>query len=189
MTFPTAEHLAHLPHAELVVLVKELIVAVQRLEAENQQLKAEVAKERPSPPTSHNSSQPPARAVKRNLPADRKRKKLGPPFGHARKIRAWVAQPDRIIEAPVAWCGHCQADLRGVEPRAVVRHQLTELPPITPVVIETRQSEVVCPDCQRVTRGELPAGLEGGGSFGGCGFHTDHTFMQQAEASCAKVVT
>jgi transposase len=166
MTFPTAEHLAHLPHAELVVLVKELIVAVQRLEAENQQLKAEVAKERPSPPTSHNSSQPPSRDVKRNLPADRKRKKLGPPFGHARKIRAWVAQPDRIIEAPVAWCGHCQADLRGVEPRAVVRHQLTELPPITPVVIETRQSEVVCPDCQRVTRGELPAGLEGGGSFG-----------------------
>jgi transposase len=35
-----------------------------------------------------------------------------------------------------------------------------------PVVIETRQAEVVCPDCQQITRGELPAGLEGGRSFG-----------------------
>lgn len=166
MKLPTTEQLAQLTHAELVAMVTELIAAVQRLEAENRQLKVELAKERPSPPTSRNSSQPPSRDVKRNRPANRKRKKLGPPFGHARKLRAWVAQPDRIIEAPVARCGYCQADLCGVEPRGVVRHQLTELPPCTPVVIETRQAEVVCPDCQRVTRGELPTGLEGGSSFG-----------------------
>jgi transposase len=167
MTLPTTEHIAELSHAELVVLVKELIVAVQRLEAENQQLKAELAKALPpSPPTSHNSSQPPSRDVKRNLAATRKRKKHGPPFGHARQTRAWVAQPDRILEARVECCGHCQADLRGIEPRAVLRHQLTEIPPLAPVVIETRQAEVVCPDCQRVTRGELPAGLDGGRSFG-----------------------
>ena len=48
MTRPTTEQIAHLTHAELSALVKELIVAVQRLEAENRQLKAEVAKERPS---------------------------------------------------------------------------------------------------------------------------------------------
>ncbi len=166
MTFPTTEQVAHLPHAELIGLVKELIVTVQRLERENEQLKAKLAKERPSPPTSHNSSQPPSRDEKRTLPAGRKRKKLGPPFGHARKTRPWVEQPDRIIEAPVEWCAHCQADLRSVEPRTVVRHQLTELPPITSVVLETRQAEVLCPACQRVTRGELPAGLEAGRSFG-----------------------
>jgi transposase len=166
MKVPAIEHIAELSHGELVGLVKELLVAVQRLEAENQQLKAELAKAPLPPPTSHNSSQPPSRDVKRNLVANRKRKKHGPPFGHARQTRAWVAAPDRIIEAPVGSCGHCQADLRGVEPRAILRHQLTELPPITPVVIETRQAEVVCPECQRVTRGELPAGLEGGRSFG-----------------------
>ena len=173
MTLPTIEHMAELSHAELVVLVKELIVAVQRLEAENQQLKAENqqlqvewGKASPPPPTSQTSSQPPARDGKRNLAANRKRKKPGPPFGHARQTRAWVAKPDRIIEAAVASCGHCQADLRGVEPRAVLRHQLTELPPITPVVLETRQAEVVCPDCQRITRGKLPVGLDGGRSFG-----------------------
>lgn len=64
------------------------------------------------------------------------------------------------------WCQHCQAELRGVEPRAVVRRQFTELPPVKPVVMETRQHEVVCPACQRVTRGVLPPGLEAGRSFG-----------------------
>lgn len=164
MTLPTTDHIAQLTHAELVALVTELIIAVQRLEAENQQLKAELAKDRP--PTSQNSSQPPSRDVKRNLATNRKRKKHGPPFGHARQRRAWGATPDRILEARVESCGYCQADLRGVAPRAVLRHQLTELPPITPVVIETRQAEVVCPDCQQITRGELPAGLAGRRSFG-----------------------
>ena len=171
MTLPTPEHIAELSPVELVALVTELIAAVQRLEAENQRLKAEnqqlkAAAEREPlpPPTSQNSSQPPSRDVKRNLAG--KRKRHGPPFGHARQTRAWVATPDRIMEAPVESCGYCQADLRGVEPRTVLRHQLTEIPPVTPVVIETRQAEVVCPDCQRVTRGELPVGLDGGRSFG-----------------------
>lgn len=166
MRLPTPEQIESLPHAELGALVKELIAAVQRLEAENRQLRGALAKEPPAPPTSHNSSQPPSRDVKRNLSANRKRKKLGPPFGHARTTRAWVAEPDRIIEALVGSWAHCQADLRGIAPRAVLRHQLTELPPITPVVIETRQAEGGCPDCQRVTRGELPARLEGRPSFG-----------------------
>jgi transposase len=40
------------------------------------------------------------------------------------------------------------------------------VPPSTPVVIEPRQAAVVGPDCQRITRGELPAGVDGGRSFG-----------------------
>jgi transposase len=166
MTLPSMDQLDELSRADLLALVKELIAAVQRLEAENRQLQAKATKRPPSPPTSRNSSQPPSRDTKSNLPAARKRKKLGPPFGHQRNTRPWVDQPDQIIEAAVEWCQHCQADLRTVEPRAVVRHQLTELPRVTPVVIETRQHEVVCPDCQRVTRGELPEGLEAGRSFG-----------------------
>jgi len=159
MTLPPLEQIEHLAHTELVALVKALM-------AENVALRAELDKLRQPPSTSRNSSQPPSRDAKRNLPADRKHKKLGPPFGHASKTRPLVDQPDRIIEATVEWCQHCQADLRGVESRAVVRHQLTELPPITPLVLETRQHEVVCPDCQRITRGELPEGLEAGRSFG-----------------------
>lgn len=150
MLLPSTEHLAQLSPAELVALVTELILVVRRLEAENQQLKEEMAKDRPPPPTSQHSSLPPSREVKRNLAAKRRRKKHGSPFGHARQTRAWVAEPDRILEAAGESCSYCQADLRGVEPRGVLRHQVTELPPLTPVVIETRQAEVVCPDCQRV---------------------------------------
>jgi transposase len=173
MALPTTEQLAELSHAELLVLVTELIAAVQRLEAENrqlkaenQQLKAELGQASQPPPTSRNSSQPPSRDVKRNLSGGRTRKKHGPPFGHARQTREWVAKPDRIIKAVADIWVHCQADLRGIEPRTILRHQLTELPPITPVGVETRQAEVICPDCQRVTRGELPVGLEGGRRFG-----------------------
>ena len=166
MTLPTPEQIAELSHTELVALVTELIATVRRLEAKNRQLKAELGKRSLPPPTSQNSSQAPSRDEKRNLAGRRKRKKHGPPFGQARQRRAWVAKPDQIVEALVESCEYCQADLRGVEPRAVLRHQLTELPPITPVVIETRQGEVVCPDCQRVTRGKVPVGLDGGRSFG-----------------------
>ena len=159
MTLPALEQIEQLTHPELVGLVKALM-------AENQALRAELDTLRQPPPTSQNSSQPPSRDRKRNRPAVRTRKKLGPPVGHERKTRAWVEEPDRIIEAAVEGCQHCQADLRGVAPQTVVRHQLTEVPPITPVVLETRQAEVRCPDCQRVTRGELPAGLASGRRFG-----------------------
>jgi transposase len=159
MTLQTAEQIEHLAHGELVGLVKALM-------AENVALRAELDRLRQPPPTSRNSSQPPSRDTKRNRPLARKRKKLGPPVGHARATRAWVEQPDRIIEARVEWCQHCQADLRGVERRTMLRRQLTELPPITPLVLETRQQEVVCPDCHRSTRGELPEELEAYCSFG-----------------------
>jgi transposase len=166
MTLPALGQLDELSRADLLALVKELILTLQRLEAENRELKAALDKGGPPPATSRNSSQPPSRDEKHNLPVAKKQKKLGPPFGHARKTRSLVDQPDRLIEAPVEQCPQCQADLRGVAPRAVLRHQLTELPPVTPVVIETRQHEVVCPRCQQLTRGGLPEGLDTGRSFG-----------------------
>ena len=158
MTLPTIEHIAQLPHAELVALVTEVIVAVQRWEAEHQQLTAELAKASPPPPTAQNSSQPSSREMQRNVAGQRTCKKHGPPVGHARWTRRWVAEPDRILAASVESGGHGQADLRGGEPRAIRRHPLPALPPITPVVLEPRQAEVVCPDCGRITRGERPAG-------------------------------
>ena len=48
----------------------------------------------------------------------------------------------------------------------VICRQITELPEIKPVVIETQQYEVICPCCGEVQRGKLPAGLEAGRYFG-----------------------
>jgi transposase len=187
MTLPTTEQITKLSHAALVALVTELSVAAQRWEAENQQFKAEIAKAPPPPPTSQSFSQLLSRDVKPNLAATRKRKKHGPPCGHVRQRRAWVAEPDRLIEARSESCGHCQADLRGVEPRAVRRHQLTEIPPIAPVVLETRQAEGECPACQRVTCGELPAGLDGGRSFGSRLAATVVSLKHEQPLSCERV--
>jgi transposase len=47
-----------------------------------------------------------------------------------------------------------------------VRRQISELPEIEPVVIETRQHEVICPGCGERQVGQLPEGLEAGRYFG-----------------------
>jgi transposase len=77
-----------------------------------------------------------------------------------------VDNPDALIEAPVAVCAACGADLREVIPARTIRRQVTELPEIKPVVIETRQHEVVCPCCQTFQRGALPEGLDASRQFG-----------------------
>lgn len=117
------DQLDEFSRADLLALVKELLVEVQRLQAENRELKAALEKGGRPPATSSNSSQPPSRDEKSNLPVRNKAKKLGPPFGHARKPRPVVDKPDRIIEGSGERCPHCQADLRGVRSRAVIdRH-------------------------------------------------------------------
>jgi transposase len=158
MMLPNVDEFEELSHQDLVALVKALII-------ENQQLRAELEKLRQPPASSGNSSLPPSRDQKVNLKKKR-RKKHGPPYGHKRAMRPLVENPDQVVEAKVERCAHCQADLAGVPSRLVRRHQVTELPPIRPVVIETQQHEVECPECHQVNRGVLPEGLNGSGSFG-----------------------
>jgi len=77
-----------------------------------------------------------------------------------------VDNPTTVIKAPVTTCVDCGADLRAVTPQCTIRRQITELPEIKPVVIETRQDEVVWPCCQQLQRGALPEGLEATRQFG-----------------------
>jgi transposase len=166
MMLPTDDQLDQISHADLVALVKALIARVERLEEENRQLKAEIERLKHPPTNSRNSSQPPSRDQKRDRPADQPRKKHGPPFGHKRSIRELVDDPARIIRAQVEQCEHCHQDLSGLAPEKIVRRQVTELPEFSPVVIETRQHEVLCPRCRSLNRGRLPEGLEADRHFG-----------------------
>jgi transposase len=77
-----------------------------------------------------------------------------------------VDKPTKIIEVYVDHCEKCQVDLLDQVPVQIVRRQITELPEIKPVVIETRQYVVICPCCGKLQRGELPEGLEAGRHFG-----------------------
>jgi len=165
MTLPTSEQLDSLSREELKALAAELLATVRLLQGRVAELEAELARRQLPPASSRNSSLPPSRDPKADLPG-RRRRKLGAKLGHERAVRQLVDDPDQIIEARVAHCEQCQADLRGVTPRAVVRRQVTEVPEIRPVVIETRQHEVVCPHCQSVQRGVLPEALEAAGQVG-----------------------
>jgi transposase len=164
----TPEQVDLLPPEELRPLLKELLTEfallrqrVANLEAENQRLK-----QQPTGSTnSRNSSQPPSRDQKSN-PPEKKRRKHGPPFGHQKLTRPLVENPDRVIQVPVTECEQCLADLTKVAPEDFARRQITELPTVKPLVLETRQHQVTCPHCLTLNRGRLPAGLETERCFG-----------------------
>ena len=157
MALPTPDKLRDLSRDELIAMILLLMERVNQLEAE-------VAALKQKPPTSsRNSSQPPSRDWKGDAPTgprQRPKKKQGAQPGHPKAERPLVENPDQVIEARVSTCAGCGADLQALTPERVVRRQITELPMLKPVVIETQQHEVCCPACQLRQRGELPAGLE-----------------------------
>ena len=159
MTLPSSDSLNNLTREELLVLVIQLIAEVQRLQTEVNQLTK-------PPTTSHNSSQPPSRDQKRNVPVNSSPRPRGAKPGHVKAVRPLIDHPDTVIESPVTTCTSCGTDLHAVAPQRILRRQLTELPEIQPVVIETRQHEVVCPGCGQPQHGTLPEGLEATRQFG-----------------------
>src|SRR5205085_7119449 len=99
-------------------------------------------------------------------PADKPKKKHGARFGHQKFSRHLVDNPDQVIQLPVIECEHCLADLSQVEPEDFERRQVTELPPVKPLVIETRRHRTTCPHCHQLNRAPLPKGLEAERHFG-----------------------
>jgi transposase len=59
-------------------------------------------------------------------------------------------------------CLRCQPPLAGEDP-VPQRHQVTDIPPVKPVVTEYQLHQLVCPVCGDVSRAELPAGVPTGG--------------------------
>lgn len=159
MTVPPPDSLNNLTREELLVLVVQLMSEVQRLQVEVDRLTK-------PPTTSQNSSQPPSRDQKRNAPVNSSPRPRGAKPGHVKAVRPLVEHPDTVIESPVTTCTRCGTDLHTVTPQRILRRQLTELPEIKPVIIETRQHEVVCPGCGQLQHGILPEGLEATRQFG-----------------------
>jgi transposase len=146
---------------------EELIVLIYEMAKEISELKAEIMRFKQPPTTSQNSSQPPSRDFKSTTEKKRKRsKKKGAKPGHEKQERQLVENPNKVIEVYVDNCENCHHNLLDEVPVQVTRRQITELPEIKPVVIETRQYEVICPCCGERQRGKLPKGLETGRYFG-----------------------
>jgi len=147
-----------LSREELIALLYELMDKVHALEG---QLRL-----KQTPTTSKNSSQPPSRDFKPEKKKRKRSKKKGAKVGHEKLEHALVTNPDKVFYALVDHFQSCHINLLDQVPVQVIRRQITELPEIKPVVIETQHYEVICPCCGKVQRGKLPEGLEAERYFG-----------------------
>jgi hypothetical protein len=70
-----------------------------------------------------------------------------------------IERVDGVVEHHLETCRRCGQLLQGIDPEPL-RHQVIEIPPITPVVIKHRLHRLVCPCCSTSTCADLPADVE-----------------------------
>jgi transposase len=163
--------LGGLSRAELLEMIRrqqealaERDAAIERRDEKIRALEDELAQFRQPVKTPENSSVPPSRGQKANRVECRGRKR-GPKRGHVGVSRLRSA-PDLVVECRPRACGGCGAPLPQTGGRRVGQSQVTELPPVQPVVIEARLYTVTCEHCGIRTVGAYPAGLEPHRTFG-----------------------
>jgi transposase len=113
--------------------------------------------------TSDNSAVPPSQDQKVN-----KKKpgaKRGPKVGHEGKSRQ-RGEPDEIIECRLRACDACGHDLSELPQHEAGRHQVTDIPPISPLVREVVRYGRYCPACGTYQCADAPKGFEPGRVFG-----------------------
>ena len=70
-----------------------------------------------------------------------------------------IERVDEVVDHHPDACRRCGQLLVGIDPEPL-RHQVIEIPPITPLVIEHRLHRLVCPCCSTSTCATLPADVE-----------------------------
>jgi transposase len=115
--------------------------------------------------TSRNSSRPPSSDPPQPQRPQRPRgqRRRGGQPGHPGSTRTLlpVEDVDEVVVIKPAQCTHCQAPLSGDDPTPW-RHQVIEIPPLTPVVTEYQWHQLACPACGETTRAPWPAGVPSG---------------------------
>lgn len=109
---------------------------------------------------SSNLSQSPSLDPSSTPKRQRKRKsgkKLGGQLGHKGHSRRLypVEQCESVTDYYSEICECCGEKLNGEDVNPY-RHQVVEIPPISPVVVEHRQHQLLCVQCGNATRAELP---------------------------------
>jgi transposase len=112
--------------------------------------------------TPDNSSLPPSKGQKPNLP-DRTKKPRG---GRPGVARALAEHPDRIIEATLAACPHCAHAFGPADLLQTHAYDHIELPPLRPIVTRINRHRGVCPCCQKRVIAPAPEGFDPGSPFG-----------------------
>lgn len=114
--------------------------------------------------SSRNSSKPPSSDGPGFKPSERRkgsgRNRGGQP-GHPGSGPELlpIERVDEVVEHHPDACRRCGTLLHGEDPDPL-RHQVIEIPPITPLVIEHRLHRLICPCCSTSTCATLPADVE-----------------------------
>jgi len=151
---------------DLILMQFEQLKQLAQLQADYEALKMKFERNQKPPTTSRNSSQPPSRDQKGDQPKDRHRRRHGPPPGHEKHERQFVAQPDQVVDLRARSCHQCHTDLKAEEGRLVKVNQISELPEAKAQVIEVRQYQTTCLKCGQEQVAEPPTGLEMERTFG-----------------------
>jgi transposase len=114
--------------------------------------------------SSRNSSKPPSSDGPGFKPPERRKgsgRKRGGQQGHPGSGPELLPMErcDEVVEHHPDACRRCGTLLRGEDP-GPLRHQVIEIPPITPLLIEHRLHRLVCPCCSTSTCATLPADVE-----------------------------
>jgi transposase len=142
--------------------VLRLQAAIQQLEATVHQVREQLQQ------NSRTSSRPPSSDPPQVLGQRPRRepsgRRPGGQAGHEGQTRALlpVEEVDAVVPVKPERCPRCQHPLLGADPQPQ-RHQVTEIPPVKPVVTEYQLHRLVCPVCGEATRAEVPAGVPAGG--------------------------
>jgi transposase len=114
--------------------------------------------------SSRNSSKPPSSDGLGFKPPERRKgtgRKRGGQQGHPGSGPELlpIERVDEVVDHHPDACRRCGQLLDGIDPEPM-RHQVIEIPPITPLVIEHRLHRLVCPCCSTSTCATLPADVE-----------------------------
>jgi transposase len=127
---------------------------ILELQARIAELEAQLAKPKKTP---RNSSIPSGQSIKEKR-EKRREKRRGAKPGH-KGVSRENSEPDQIVECRAEVCTNCGADLSAVEHRPIGSHQVVELPPIQPQVIELRRYRAYC-TCGHCIEGQYPKGYD-----------------------------
>jgi transposase len=142
-------------HAQIAVQAQQISGLTERLG----ELEARLAAPGKTP---DNSSLPPSKGQKPNLP-DRPKK---PRHGRPGVTRVLAEHPDRIIEATLAACPHCAHALGPADLPDIHACDHIDLPPLRPIVTRINRRRGVCPCCQKRLAAPAPEGFDAGSPFG-----------------------
>ena len=151
-------------------LIEELVRRIDNIEqnmaalrGENELLKEQVAR------TSANSSQPPSKnrldfkPNRKEISGKKRGGQIGH-IGHERKLYP-VEMCQEVIDHYPEKCSKCGSEVKESNSQ-IYRHQVVEVPPVKPIVIEHRFHQMTCTCCGKENQAPLMAEIIGKGGYG-----------------------